>query len=311
VSGVNTNRLVLTSKNINDSTQFKLALLGVIGNLPKGIKPPNEFKILVKIFQGECEIEAICTIRSIIRVEIGTPTDTLLCDSYAPLNLFTLLKGNDITIGEWTPKLSNGNTFFDPKIDKSGVFQYKVSGSFGCPSDSVKVKIEAIKVPSFSLGKDTSICVDSSRVITVSGNYDKYLWQDQSGNKSYTVTQPGVYFATASIKGCAVTDTLKLAPLNCKKCQFYAPNVISANNNGTNDDFRLYSDCVPTTYLLRVFNRWGDLVFQTTNFEEGWDGNFKGKEQVQGIYVYYVEIQTDYQNKPFYEKKKGDFMLMR
>jgi hypothetical protein len=52
-------------------------------------------------------------------------------------------------------------------------------------------------------------------------------------------------------------------------------------------------------------------MFETTDFNAAWDGKFRGKEQVQGIYVYYAEIETEYKNKPFYEKKKGDFMLMR
>ncbi len=311
VQGANTNHFVLLDKNANDSSELKKVLIGLIGTLPNGIKPPTTFKIKVKVYQGECEVEAIATIHSIIRVTIGTPVDTVVCNYDKPLDLFILLKGNDVQIGEWSPKLNSGGTFFDPKLDKSGVYQYRISGSQGCPSDSVSVKIDLVTVPTTLLGKDTLICIDSARTISVAPIFDKYKWQDNTNSSTYTVSQGGRYYVTASLKGCTVTDTLNLTGINCKKCQFYAPNAISADNNGTNDDFHLYSDCLPKTFLLRIFNRWGDLMFETTDFNAAWDGKFKGKEQVQGIYIYYAEIETEYKNKPFYEKKKGDFMLMR
>jgi gliding motility-associated-like protein len=311
IKGQNTKKLIITDKTQNDTTELKKILLTINGILPPNIKPPTEFRISVKIYQGGCEIEAICYIRSYIRVTIGKPRDTILCHNNKPLNLFELLSGNDVTIGTWTPKLSTGTTFFDPKIDKPGVFTYELKGAKGCPSDSVKVKIGVVTVPSINLGKDTIICEDSTLTLNVPFTFEKYLWQDGSTRPDYRVSQAGTYHVVASTSGCISSDTITFRGINCRKCKFYAPNAFTPDANGTNDDFRLYSDCIPSVYKLQIYNRWGDLMFETTDFNEGWDGVFKGRAQLQGIYVYLVEIQTDYIEKPFYEKKKGDFMLMR
>lgn len=310
-SGQGTNKLTIIDKALNDTTDLKKLLLSVTGILPIGAQPPPEFKIEVKVYQGGCDAVAICTIRSLLRYNIGLPTDTIICDYYQPVNLFSLLKGNDIKIGVWTPSLSSGSTFFDPTKDKPGIYKYTLDGGAHCPSDSVKVKIETVNVPKTLLGNDTLLCIDSSRTIVAKLGMERYEWQDGSLGAAYTVAQSGRYFVTGSTKGCAVTDTIRFAPLNCKRCKFYAPNIISADDNGTNDDFHLYSDCVPDKFLLRIFNRWGDLVFETTDFETAWNGFFKEKLQSQDIYVYWAEIQTTYLGKPLIEYKKGDFMLIR
>lgn len=310
-NGLGKNKLVIIGQAINDTLEFKKILLSINGILPIGIKPPSEFKILVKVYQGGCEAEAICTIRSLLRYEIGLSTDTVLCNYHQPINLFSLLKGNDIKIGVWTPALSSGTTFFDPAKDNAGIYKYTLEGGSHCPTDSVKVKIETVSVPKSLLGNDSLICIDSSRTIVAKLGMERYEWQDGTAGATYNVDRPGRYFVTGNTKGCTVTDTIRFSPLNCKRCKFFAPNVITADDNGTNDDFQLYSDCVPEKFLLRIFNRWGDLLYETTDFKASWNGVFKEKLQSQDIYVYWAEIHTTYLGAPLIEYKKGDFMLIR
>jgi gliding motility-associated-like protein len=307
--GLNTNTLILSGSK--DTTDYKNAILTINGILTFGIKPPDEFTISVKVFQGECEIEAFCTVRSYIRVAIGTPKDTLLCDYHKPIDLFQLLKGNDIRIGTWKPALKSGSSIFDPKTDKEGTYTYTLNPTEKCDGDSVTVNVRTVKVPKILFGRDSVLCDDSLIVLQVKEKFDNYFWQDGSNQSQYTVNQSGIYHVRAFTEVCEARDTIVFKPLNCKRCKFYAPNVISADNNGTNDGFRLYSDCVPTFFRLQIYNRWGDFLFETYNFDEEWNGRYQGRDQVESIYVFWAEIHSSYKGEIVIDRVKGDFMILR
>jgi len=59
---------------------------------------------------------------------------------------------------------------------------------------------------------------------------------------------------------------------------------------------------------FRIYNRWGELVFETKQIEKGWDGRYKGKPQLLGVYVYTIDAVTS-TGKRFY--KQGNITLIR
>ena len=59
---------------------------------------------------------------------------------------------------------------------------------------------------------------------------------------------------------------------------------------------------------MQVFNRWGNLMFETSSFEVGWDGYFEGTLAPQGVYVYRIELTFQNDQR---EVKVGDFTLLR
>ena len=88
----------------------------------------------------------------------------------------------------------------------------------------------------------------------------------------------------------------------------YTPSAFSPNNDGSNDVFRVYASGVMKEITLEIYNRWGEVVFETTDITIGWDGTYKGKQQDIETYVYTVralmfndEIIT----------KKGNINLLR
>lgn len=140
---------------------------------------------------------------------------------------------------------------------------------------------------------------------------------------------------TLSCKDCPVTtvkgllnDTIVLSlqdELGCKTSAFtllqiiessqvYIPNAFSPNKDQRNDVFTVFADPgAGTILLMRIFDRWGELVYEGANFNpndlsKGWDGTFRGKLANQGIYVYVVEMQyRNGKSKVF----KGDLHLLR
>lgn len=82
-----------------------------------------------------------------------------------------------------------------------------------------------------------------------------------------------------------------------EECNVYIPNAFSPNNDGINDFFTLYgSPTLEKIEFLRIFDRWGNMVFENTDFddnveEQGWDGWFDGKPANSDVYVYYAEVR--------------------
>lgn len=93
----------------------------------------------------------------------------------------------------------------------------------------------------------------------------------------------------------------------------YAPNAFSPNFDGFNDYFTIYSGDAVSLVTLKVFDRWGSLVFEqnsglTNTYEVGWDGNVRGKTAAPGIYAWLAEVEfVDGVRKQF----SGDVVLMR
>jgi gliding motility-associated-like protein len=91
-------------------------------------------------------------------------------------------------------------------------------------------------------------------------------------------------------------DTLDIW-VNPKK-NVFIPNVFSPNGDGVNDIFKPFTDeNVKTLKVFRIFNRWGDLIFErknidaTTTIIDGWDGYYNGQPVQTDVYVYHIELE--------------------
>lgn len=71
----------------------------------------------------------------------------------------------------------------------------------------------------------------------------------------------------------------------------FIPNTFTPNNDGQNDQFLIYSNTI-SSMTMRVFNQWGQLIFQSNQPTIGWDGNYQGKAQPSGVYVYHIEVTS-------------------
>lgn len=144
-------------------------------------------------------------------------------------------------------------------------------------------------------------------------NAGAVLWEDSSvlPNRSILADSNTVYIATVS-SGCGDTILLSpeldysLCPLDCEAA---IPSLISPNRDGINDGFRVFSNCGLGEYRLRIFNRWGQLVFSSQNPNESWDGSKDGIAQPMDVYLY--QVQFRFPNNPDLERRDGEFSLVR
>ena len=88
----------------------------------------------------------------------------------------------------------------------------------------------------------------------------------------------------------------------------FVPNTFSPNNDGVNDVFRVHTRFIEQI-KIKIYDRWNNLVFETTDINEGWDGNYiNGNKAPEGVYAYIVEI-IDQTSKT--ETRKGTLTLIR
>jgi len=107
---------------------------------------------------------------------------------------------------------------------------------------------------------------------------------------SFQFDLPGFYhirlLAFDSVSGCFDSTSLQIQVLDT--LLIFIPNAFTPNGDGTNERFRVYGEGF-TDGFLAIYNRWGQLVFESSNWEEGWDGTINGAPAESGVYVYLFE----------------------
>ncbi|MDF2437202.1 MAG: hypothetical protein K0Q95_1578 [Bacteroidota bacterium] len=111
-----------------------------------------------------------------------------------------------------------------------------------------------------------------------------YMYAD-TGSYPVQLIVTNTYGCIDSISHYAVIDPILV---------FYAPNAFTPNENGNNDVFRVYGDGIErSTFEMQIYNRWGECVYKSNKYEEGWNGalNNSGPVLQQDVYVYKVSFK--------------------
>jgi gliding motility-associated-like protein len=96
-------------------------------------------------------------------------------------------------------------------------------------------------------------------------------------------------------------------------CEIYVPNVFSPNGDTKNDIFKAIpgSSCTLRQFTLRVFDRFGALVFESSSVDEGWDGMYKGQKAPSATYLYVVQYELAEEDKRLPKVNSGSLALIR
>jgi gliding motility-associated-like protein len=184
---------------------------------------------------------------------------------------------------------------------------YAYSNTIGCSDTIIAVdyiNIHSQPVAQFTLSPQPTTIVDPEIDFTdiSSGVIDSWHWtfgymNDTSilQNPSYIYPDSGLYpvqLIVTNIHGCADTANgfVEILPI----VTFYAPNAFTPNENGNNDVFRVYGEGIEfDSFEMRIFNRWGEMIYMTKKYEEGWNGarNNTGEVVAEDVYVYKVAFK--------------------
>lgn len=150
------------------------------------------------------------------------------------------------------------------------------------------------------------------------GTTPEWIWGFGDGDTS-TVRNPSHNYASGgNFEVTLITqipnsincvDTLTSQTINViTNPEVYIPNTFTPNGDGYNDIFRVRGPQYAIFYFA-VYNRWGQLVYETEDPTQGWDGNFKGKMSDPGVFGYYMKAKCDEQSEEIF--KKGNVTLIR
>ncbi len=90
---------------------------------------------------------------------------------------------------------------------------------------------------------------------------------------------------------CVDIITLVISIIDEVAHHIYLSNVFSPNGDEINDTYKVNSSVILNEYKLNIFDRWGGLVFSTSNIENSWDGTFNGHKAGVGMYVVLLSYQ--------------------
>ena len=262
-------------------------------------------------------LKKLDTIRGNINITIpGTltvPGSILICENET---LFLMVDDKKSENYQWTGPNNFFSTDKNPSVLKANTTfsgNYSVVGLLdGCPTLPGITKATVKANPKPNLGADALICPDEPtfNLQLQAGFFSKYIWQDNSSLPYFQVQEEDTYTVGVWDEwGCFGVDTIVLE----RKCptKVYAPTAFSPNKDGINDLFFLYGDDI-LAFDLKIADRWGNIVFKTNNFQEGWNGQYLGIDLDPGIFVWMATIEGYRRNgKTFIETKSGTVALIR
>lgn len=217
-------------------------------------------------------------------------------------------------LGDPSSGQKNYSTSFTPQHQYPGPGIYTARAIIfkNCVADTAttRVMIESnpsVHVPEFI--KDTIVCVGDELSLNIRVPQAKeYVWDNGLIYPNRIIDQPGHYRVTI-MNDCSIDQKeFNVAFQHCP-CSVYIPNAFTPNNDGSNDLFKPLFKCVAKNYKLRIYDRYGGVIFETTEINKGWNGKKSNRELANGIYVWLLEY-TNPDTKQIIQKN-GTVALIR
>ncbi|GAB3020025.1 T9SS type B sorting domain-containing protein [Spirosoma pulveris] len=239
------------------------------------------------------------TINYALDFDLGT--DTTICNGQ------TLALKVPTATGA-TYRWQDGSRQNELTVRAEGRYSIQVTQAGCVAADSIYVRY--IRPPQLDLGPDQSLCGAQLFTIKPSVAEGKFSWLDQVPGIERTVSSSGVYRARVQ-NDCAVTlDSVQIDYEACD-CILYAPNSFTPNGDGLNDQFLAFGCGDITITSLAVFNRWGEVVFQTATEPFQWNGNYRGEACETGVYAWSIQYKLNQRGKVKPGQQQGTLSLIR
>lgn len=266
-----------------------------------------------------------CSTEGSISVVVAQPITLEVSDAAICIGDAVQLHASGAVRYNWTPATGLSNpAISNPLATPTVTTTYQVTG-FGegnCFTDTRTATVTVHPLPVINAGEDIEMPVGSSIVLPVTGSNDitqiqwlptTYLNCTDCLTPTATPRQSTTYhIQVTNAFGCMSMDDINIK-LVCESGVTFLPNTFTPNGDGQNDIFYIRGKGIQSVKSFRIFNRWGQLVFERSNFniEEpryGWDGRLNGQLVNPDVFVYVVEMVCD-TNETF--TIKGNVMLLR
>jgi len=240
---------------------------------------------------------------------------TGLRPSYCVGNVVTVMRDISRNITSYSWDNGNGITdtnkvIFQFSYPTQGVYTVTLTGNDKyCGPTAISKTVSVWAVPSLNLGPDTVLCPGERLLIGVQPQFGfNYTWNTGANTSSiYTNTYSRGYKLLIDNQGCRASDSVYIKVLPA--CLIKVPGAFTPNGDGLNDYLKAVNADLAKNFSLKVYNRFGQMLFSTNKPLEGWDGFIKGSPAEQGTYVWILNYTDPWTGKEV--KTKGTSILLR
>ncbi len=251
-------------------------------------------------------------VKVVQRPLIDITGDTVICRNLSLLNAGIFIQP-DTSVVTWNWNFPNGNT---SAIQNPPAQTYTTAGTFsitaiatnstGCKDTTIQnIYINPLPVVTMPALLTVQNGFPVTMPATYSPNTITWLWSNPTGLSCTNCPTPTVgpkfnsfyqvYFTDDN--GCSNIGSIEVIVI-CSNSNLFIPNTFSPNGDGSNDVFFPRGKGLERIKTLRIFNRWGEVVFEKRDFpvndlSSGWDGTYKGYKAKADVYVYQAEVFCD------------------
>lgn len=280
-------------------------------------RPLSDITYQVVAHLGKCQASTSARIKVVPYPLARVFPDTSICYG-STITLRGSIVGSSFI---WSPpnSLAYANTL-TPVAGPQQTTAYVLAAydTLGCPKpgyDTALIKVIP-PVQAFA-GNDTIVVTGQPLQLNATGG-SYYYWTPPIDLNNRSVANPIAVFDASldsityvvrafTPEGCYGDDSIKIKIFRPNP-EVYVPSGFTPNSDGRNDVLRPIAPGIKQLKYFRVFNRWGQLLFSTSETGKGWDGTYEGKPQPSGTYVYMLEA-IDYLGKVIV--RKGTSVLIR
>ncbi len=174
----------------------------------------------------------------------------------------------------------NGRTY-----SATGDYDQHFSAADGC--DSTATMHLTILNPTVSIvSNNPDFCSTHETVLEVVSDFEHFVWTTGDTTTFISVEEPGTYSVTGSNAFCDGRANITID--NCEVIVYLPTAITPSRSDGINDLFSIPESVRSeiSDFEILIFNRWGEIIFASTDKNFVWDGNVKGKPAVGGVYLY-------------------------
>ena len=201
----------------------------------------------------------------------------------------------------------NNNAIANPTATPTVTTSYRVIGydGYNCFADTAFVLVAVGKIPTVKLGNDVVLATGTQLTLqstTTNGPIAQWSWTPSANLSCANCPAPIANIKkeiTYTVKvttafGCTATDAITIKTF-CQSTQVFIPNAFTPDNDGINDVLIVRGKGIASVKYFRIFNRWGELIFERNNFAANdvkfaWDGKIRGVVGPPDVFVYVAEV---------------------
>ena len=240
---------------------------------------------------------AIFNYASYVPMQLTFNNDTIICGGEQVLLDANVTSGLPGYTYLWSPNV----TLMDSvTVLPASSTTYVIEATDGCGYS----KTDSVNVTVYPISSDFQYVFTTNQTATfndLSTGAATYLWNfgDASDDSTSTLPNPEHFFAqdgtytvmliSTNLNGCSDTSYKIITIL--PDFYFYFPDAFTPNKNGNNDQFMGYGAGIKT-YRMRIFDRWGKFIFESSNILIGWDGTYKGDNVLSDVYTCVFDVES-------------------